>query len=288
MAIDVRFGSSGNADGAEGDQNNATRDNVIPFTAVTTAGETAMQVRAAVVEGYIGTPHAEDLFMRVRSCRVNQVTPIYFEGEISYDALGPNQNDRPENQHAQISSVIEKVDEPVDEDANGNPLQNKAGEPFDPPLTRRYSDRVFTIRKNVEEFNAEFFDQYNDVVNSDEFLGYKPGQCLMDGISGTLVWQDDYEYWEIEAVVRVRRPPAGRHPKKTWFWRVRHEGYYVLAPDANNVLKAVRRLSPLDGQPCSVPLPLKDDGTAEDDPTVGHFLEFKRYETMDFGALNLI
>lgn len=287
MAIDIRLKWSGNEDGADGSSDNATRSNTVAFTAVTTNRETAMQVRAAILEGRIGNAHAEDFSMRVRSARVRQVSPIYFEGEISYEGEGANQNDRPEDQHPEISITLEKVDEPIDQDANGNPIQTRAGESFDPPLTRRFTDRVYSIKKKVREFNAAFFDQYNDVVNSDQFLGYEPGQCLMDGISGQLAWDEDYEYWEIEAVVRVRQPPAGTHAKKTWFRRIRHEGYYCLFRDTDGKLKRARRVDEFN-EPVAVPMPLTDTGEAQDDPEKPAFIEFKVFTTMPFADLHLM
>lgn len=56
--------------------------------------------------------------------------------------------------------------EAVDRDVNGDPLLNSSKEPYDPPITEEYHDRVLRIEYNMASFNQAAYDQYIGSINS--------------------------------------------------------------------------------------------------------------------------
>jgi hypothetical protein len=93
--------------------------------------------------------------------------------------------------------------------------------------------------------------------------------------------EDDNGYWAVSASIQFRFP-YNTTPEKAWYARVRHEGYYekvgsrvVHAVDANK-------------ERVSKPVLLKSDGTRETNANNAHWLEFKRYGALSYGALRLL
>src|SRR5262249_46326548 len=70
-------------------------------------------------------------------------------------------------------------------DVNGTPIQNSAGDAFDPPPEIDDSRPVLTVTRNEAGFNPAIAIQYQDAVNSDQFLGFNAGVVKINGISST-------------------------------------------------------------------------------------------------------
>lgn len=76
----------------------------------------------------------------------------------------------------------EIVTEPIDIDADGNPIDNGVGELLDPPVTRERTYRTLVAEKIVYYFTlaaAEaFFSGFDDTVNASMFQGAPAGSLL--------------------------------------------------------------------------------------------------------------
>lgn len=161
----------------------------------------------------------------------------------------------------------EANEEEVDLDINGVAITNTAGEPIDPPLTRRFRTRVLSYQANVPEtlVNPDWLLSYCDHTNTDQFLGAAPGEVLVDDITakfhrGT---ESIVPYYEINAVFKIRRnyTDSTAPPRSAWWKRWVNVGFSKLESgervtilDANgNPLNRPVLLDAL-GQPTATPL----------------------------------
>lgn len=64
----------------------------------------------------------------------------------------------------------------------GKPVTNSAGDPFRPALSRRKVIRVFSLTRKERPNNLKLYEQYEDIVNKDEWYGAQPGTILMESI----------------------------------------------------------------------------------------------------------
>lgn len=95
---------------------------------------------------------------------------------------------------------------PMVRDYNGRATTNSAEGYFDPPLELDFSRPIIQITRFEEVFAFATFALYADTVNSDEWLGFQPGQCKISAPpaestyeSGSFGWMVTYEIhvkWE--------------------------------------------------------------------------------------------
>lgn len=222
---------------------------------------------------------------------------VWRDVKVKYEAQvnGKNEGDNtgPLDLPAEISGAGRKTQEPIDIDLNSNIICNAVGEPFDPPVTETFTDLELTVTKNFANIDIVDLQDYVNAWNSDTFLGFIPGQCLMDDIRWTRVVTPSLIYYRVTFVVLVRKPEvSGQDVTTVWWKRIKNEGYYYKNSDG----KIVRALDDA-GKPTVLPVPLKLNGeritaTAESNgfPTFSQtvpFLDFKTKKDKVFASLNI-
>lgn len=124
--------------------------------------------------------------------------------------------------------------EQIDEDVDGKPIVNAAGERFDPPPAAEYADPRLTVTRYERDFSAATAISYSGrwgVLNEDPFMGALPGQALMKPIVGTRRVDGEAVYWAVTYVVVFREGlPASADglsggPKRAWWIRLLNQGY---------------------------------------------------------------
>ena len=234
--------------------------------------------------------------------RPQRISPVYWIVTVNYNGeikFGPgNQSESPILSAAKIDWDDVETEEEIDEDYDGNPIVTKNNEPIQ-GLKRLFADQTVTIRKNMLVFNPFVQAAYRESVNSDLFLGWPPGTGKMQKLQGVSVKDPNVGgggYWEVTAVIQFRYPYRTT-PDKAWYKRVRHEGYYkrldIVGPPAPGrlpyqIIRAMRN-----GEPVTRPVLLDENGyqLADVEPpnTVqAHWLEFKLYNPLPYGALGLL
>ncbi len=238
------------------------------------------------------------------SAKPQRISPVYwivtvnYRGEIKLGtgSGGNNPTQSPLLTPAKIDWDDVETEMEVDEDIDGNPIITAVGEPIN-GVKRLFADQTVTIRKNMLFFNPYIQAAYRQSVNADTFLGWPPGTGKMMKFSGSSVKSPDVGgggYWEVTATIQFRYPYRTT-PEKAWYARVRHEGYYkwyIIDPQqpelGNKVTRAMRN-----GEPVTRPVLLDQNGfqipeVEPPTPVQAHWLEFKLYNPLPYGALGLL
>jgi len=107
-------------------------------------------------------------------------------------------------------------------------------------------------------------------------------------LSASNVVTPQLAYWEVTAQIRFRYPYRTTN-EKAWYKRVRHQGFYkrVNVAGGSMIVRALKG-----GEPVNRPVLLDADGyeiVQEDGQEVqAHWLEFKLYDSLPYGALGLL
>lgn len=147
-------------DGASGEMervfdvrfDNADPPHLRPLLALTAAGVPAWW--DAIDESY---PY---WFVRRKRVRAGK-GPLDYRVAVIYEYF-----DDPLSRPAIVTWRRQTVTEPIDRDADGEPLTNSADEPFDPAVTEEYYDRIMRIEVNQADFNTEAVEPYVGAINS--------------------------------------------------------------------------------------------------------------------------
>lgn len=156
-----------------------------------------------------------------------------------------------------------KIGKPLEKDAgNGAPVQNTAGDPYDPAIEVGRSKYTINVKwwAAVDGFDLEHFMSYADSVNSDtiSILGieYAPKTLRVDDIKPTPVW-DIVEHestkiislvWELNAVIE--------HDPDTHQIEILSAGKRYRKDGAGELLAVLDRT----GSPVADPVPLAANG----------------------------
>jgi len=116
--------------------------------------------------------------------------------------------------------------EEIDEDIDGKPIRNSAGEPFDPRLTEEIYDLQLTVTRTQANFeHRDALDylgggKFGGCVNADPFYGYAPGSARMRSIRATRRRAGRGYDYRVGYVIQFR---------DSWRRRVLDQGYTVKA-----------------------------------------------------------
>jgi hypothetical protein len=242
------------------------------------------------------SPHPYFHGLRCNNVSVQRRGALHFEVSVSYESppyKEPDENGQeqgPLAQPTQINYFSITSEEAIEDDRTGKPIVTKNGEPIE-GLTRPISDLGIRLQKNFASFDPATFYLYSDCVNSDTFLGFPPGTLRIASIQADEQFYTDEEgneivYFNIQVEIHARKPyqvPAA----KSWYKRVRHEGYYVKESGSTN--RAVRAIDK-EGMPVSKPVLLDEEGFQLPIPAdalslTANYLLFEVFEQISFASM---
>ena len=245
--------------------------------------DTANQDEVAEVSGvpFIGMPSPWLSGAYCVSREISEQTSKIWHVAATFKNNLENQpeNDPPNFITPSWSWGFEVVEEPLLEDAieDDKPIENSAGERF-PTVTAPVAVPVLTIKRNEFDFSGERILTYLNHVNSDEFWGADPYQAFMAGVTASQTTVNEQKMWEVQYIIKFKMDEYG--------WRLRlldHGHYSKGAPDIDGVYAK----QPF-GDTAQQQLLGNLDG--EGGPNLGDkpvFLQFNKYEKIDFNDLNL-
>lgn len=169
-----------------------------------------------------------------------------------------------------------------EEDLDEEAVVNSSWEPFDPPVSRRMSNRTLRITMFKEVFDPHFYDEYENTINEGSFFGYDPGHVYCASITGQDHFEGEYAVAQVVFEFEMS--------KTSWeHISVLDQGYMEV--DAFETLDTgfyVTRPILVNGQPPTRPKLLDGDGNLLDldnnDPV---FLPFRAYAKKDFANLGI-
>lgn len=221
------------------------------------------------------------------------VTAKYTSGDRSrYSRFQPERGDSryqdpdPLARPAQIIWGSQKFQRPFEQDftdpPNGPyPVQNSAGDPFDPPIMVDDTLPTLTVIRNEGSFDPGVPIIFKDAINNDEFFGAPQYCAKVESITARSNVENNFLYWEVTYVFSFKRwnPPT----EKGFLLLPRDQGFYAIDPNTN---KKSRILDDL-GQPVVTPKKLDGFGHKLTDNTQTFYLLFQPYKALNFSDLNL-
>lgn len=170
----------------------------------------------------------------------------------------------------------------IDEDFDGNPIVNTAGERFR-GIKALFSDQTLTVTRNMLTFSPYAQAVYRRSVNSDLFQGWPPGTCKLMKLSAQNVIDEFNGYWQVTGVFQFRFP-YNTTPDKAWYSRWMNVGLN------QRITAGQPELEPCyDGYdtPSVTPQYLDADGRQTDEDGVV-WNETKLYGSLPYNLLGLI
>lgn len=223
---------------------------------------------------------------------LSRETPLLYRGSVTYAAPprpqenGEDQNINPWDLPAKIVSVRSiKTEEPIDEDADGDPIRNpQTDEPVE-GITRPVTDTVMVIRKSLLTYNLFAATQYNDGVNDATVViggaQFPAGVLKVEDVNATLAQSNDTDYWTIEVTV-IARKAYNVPDAEAWYHRRALKGFYEVK--GGKVVRAVDD----ENQPVTTPVYL--DATTGERKAVGDppdFVTTKKFTSFNFNELGI-
>jgi len=218
-----------------------------------------------------------------RDVRIRRQSPVLYEATLTYRSEptdDPNASGYPWDEPADVYFYDISETAQVDFDADGEPIQTTAGEPFTIPM--EFADQGIRVVKNFLGYSAASFYTYRRSVNSDTFLGFAPGILRVAGITGDPARHESGVLYYKVTVNIAARSPYQTTDEKAWHWRGINQGNWVNVD--GKIKEATFPKSNITGGP----LPINSAGDAVLGPSdTRHFLEFRRYTTIAFAGMGL-
>jgi hypothetical protein len=212
-----------------------------------------------------------------KGVQIIQRNPLHWEVVANYVSPPYRDTNGPIYQPTEVETFTITNDEPIDEDIEGNPIATANGERIY-GVSKPVSDLGIRLNKRFRFFDPATFYTYIDCVNSDTFIGFPPGVLRVASISASDEWVDTEPYANVTVEIHARKP-YNTTPEKSWWKRVRHEGFYVKKNG-----KVVRAKDGA-GKDRVEPVMLDSDGAEKEDQTQADWLEFKVFQSVNFSSM---
>lgn len=163
-------------------------------------------------------------------------------------------------------------------DAYGNrifknvPIVNTAGQEFDPPVMRDTTTIVGVCERNELYWNGTQAINYMDAVNSDEWLGFSPGQARVHNISATYQYESGIWYYSVRYEIHIRNH---------WLKIVPNTGLAEIKDGKLTVSKDP------DNNAMLSPVLLDENGARVVDGGDMYYMAYEIYHYLPFSVLNL-
>lgn len=189
---------------------------------------------------------------------------------ISY-STPERSNPDPLLQDLEYNGEFSNEEELMEEDAQGTPCLNSAGDPFSEPLTRDDPRPTFTISRNEASPPEALQANYSRVTNSDTYRGLPPGTVRV-----AISWQSQRHefygvYYRVNYSFTVN--PQG------WDARVLDQGFNYI--DDNDEKQQIL----INNAPASEPVLLDGAGGILADDAEPEYLDFRRYPRLPFSSV---
>lgn len=196
---------------------------------------------------------------------------------VDYKTDAPNsedQEDDPLDRPVKRSWSITKTTKVAAKDVKGDPILNKAGFAFDPPLEIAASHARLIFVRNEEDFDGTKALNYVDRVNKDAWAGADKGTVRCESIAADEQFENGVSYWTV-----------------TYEFEYNPEGWQPEILEQSIKDKNGKHIQDDDGLPVSSPWPINVNGVKIETanlPADAVYTEFEVYEEKNFSALNLL
>lgn len=182
-----------------------------------------------------------------------------------------------------IRYSFNRYQEAAEQDKDGRPILNTAGDVYNPPLQRDKSLLILDFTRNEKTFNPITALNYIDSTNSDIFLGVGPRFARCMDMSGDERKEEGITYYAVHYQFAFK---VGG-----WERQVLNIGYRERVK-VNGKFTKKDIIDPKTGKRTEIPMPLKEDGSAfpyNADPAdiSPHYNRYRIDKELPFGPLNI-
>ena len=288
-------GNSTNADDKGFVSGTATRRFAIVLDSVDSSDDAvsirkACQARALLPRQ--GDLHPSSILYICKDVQVDRFEgPLYCEAEATYTQTPVPQNEQdtetpPWNLPTKYSFKSVKTEEEIDEDADGNPIENPGTREPVQGITRPVTDLLIVAEKNFLFFDPTSIYEFNDAVNDDEFLSFPAGVVKVESIEANPDLYQDQQYYKV-VVNLLARKPHNTTADKAWYFRRVIKGFYEAVPVPIAGLTLVLRAVDDERQPVTSPICLDQNGLRLAPGANREFQEIKRLKTKTLSQMGL-
>lgn len=140
-------------------------------------------------------------------------------------------NDNPLARPPEVYWSFAQFQRPAEKDTNGNAIKTSAGEAFVPPPERDDSRLILRYVRNQAAFDVALAVEYQDAVNSDEFLGVAAKKVKVASITAQDVWERNLLYWKVTYEFHFRNEGFQSKPLNKGFqYKLEADGEIVKVP----------------------------------------------------------
>lgn len=192
-----------------------------------------------------------------------------------------------------VTYRFDRSEEPIDRDIYDVPLTNSADEPFDPHVTKRFSDMVIRIEKNEAAYNPAVTVGYIGAVSSADWtptcIGttFAAGTVKCDLIDSVPARYGPITYFKKVYEFRIRDDKESDGTLIGWKRRLRDQGLRERTgtdDDGNPIYAAI---TDANGSPITTPVSLDGSGKRLTDGADAVFLLKEVNKTIDLNGLGL-
>lgn len=245
--------------------------------------ESARENSVANVAGVprIGTPSPILPGAFCLSRDITEIGPKTFEVEAEFSTNiegGSEPDDRkPWDRTPEWAWSFETTEEPMLTDAQDTTksIANSALEPL-PPVTQLVAVPVLQIKRTELRFNGQTILDYVNHVNSASFWGASANKALMAGITANQKQFDSIKVWEVTYTIKFKMDTYG------WKLRLLDQGTYYWSGAVGTSQKI-----PFGDSAFQQLVGNLNGSGGEATGTTPSFVEFNRYDSIDFNNLNL-
>ncbi len=222
----------------------------------------------------IGDTLAADVSQKAQRYRAVPLGPYLWEIIVEYG--GKNS---PLSEAYERSWTGQMTTEAIDEDADGDPIENVVGERL-VGVTADFVDQIYTVSRNELVFPRSLVRLYQNSINEDDFIGYLIGEVRIGIVSGRRIVDGETYYWNVTYPFICR----------TGGWRTRmlNEGRrHWTGKLTSSGAKHIGWVKLGDGQNTPTPVKLAADGKLLGSGDDDVWLEFDLKPDRNYGLLGL-
>ncbi|QGJ70610.1 Hypothetical protein PBC10988_23080 [Planctomycetales bacterium 10988] len=188
-------------------------------------------------------------------------------GELETDAAEQDPTQRP----IEIWGEWEDIEEPLEQDKDGNPIESSSQEALDPPPTETISYPIVCFGRWESDWPVGKAVQYRNAINSDTFADQPPRHCQIRDITYRSEQFEDGLIWKVTYKLLFKDKEIIREflDQGTRFWDADKEKWVKFVGDG--LIGEVRKLN----------------GEGQELTEGGHFLKFYTKKELPFSNLNL-
>lgn len=240
-----------------------------------------------------GAAHPDNPFLFAMDFEIRHLGGgIYWLVKVDYLSVGASAD--PLLEPPTNSWTTENWIAPIDQDRFNKAIQNAAGENYDPPITREFSDVVLTFSCNIAAYNTGFWYPFLNTVNVDTFRGFAPNTAKVASINADEKWRGTSNYFRLTVVIKFRNyfrvGQGGVLKEWGWIRVVVNQGYHRLIntgspPGQSQLWKQIRDQ---EGMPIRTPALLSADGFSLVDKDSPNYRSHEIYGQSTFANMNTV